>query len=233
MVWMGLHRTEVQFLFGGVLLGLLLGCAGPQTTVQKKPPKFAAISSIPANIAVDYIAIGPHVLLTAIEPLLAHRAKKGLKVKRLALEDVVPASEATEDATGPILATMRLIASESGPRLRFVLLVGDATGYNEMDSERRSVPTFYRRKIQYWDDDPFERERTDLRDAREKRRIRFSETEYSTNWPYALAHIDAPGQPAFAAKAQPKPLAVGRVPARMPEASDYPSANRQSSPCRR
>lgn len=217
MVWMGLHRSKVQFVFGGVLLGLLLGCAGPQTTVQKKPAKFAAISSTPANGAVDYVAIGPRVLLTAIEPLLAHREKLGLRVKRLALEDVVPASEATEDATSPILAAMRLIASESGPRLRFVLLVGDAPGYNETDSERRSVPTFYRRKIQYWDDDPFERERTDFLDAREKRRIRFADTEYATDWPYALAHIDAPGQPTFAAKARPKPLAVGRVPARVPE----------------
>ncbi len=217
MVWMGLHRTEVHFLFGGVLFGLLLGCAGPQTTVQKNRPKFAAISSTPANVAVDYVAIGPRILLTAIEPLLAHREKLGLRVKRLALEDVVPASEATEDATSPILAAMRLIATDSGPRLRFVLLVGDAPGYNETDSERRSVPTFYRRKIQYWDDDPFERERTDLLDAREKRRIRFADTEYATDWPYALAHIDAPGQAAFAARAHPKPLAVGRVPARVPE----------------
>jgi len=79
------------------------------------------------------------------------------------------------------------------------------------------VPTCYLRKIQYWDDEPFDRARSGISSLRERRRIRYADTEYATDWPYALANVDAPGQSLLAAKANPKPLAVGRIPARKPE----------------
>lgn len=206
-----------RFFCGSAILGLLAGCAGIRTSVVKKPSHSASFGTMSPNMSVDYLAIGSRALLAAVEPLLMHRERSGLRVKRLILEDIVPLSDVTEDATAPILAAIRSVATRSGPSLRFVLLVGDAPGYNETDPERQLLPTFYRRKIQYWDDDPFERERPDLRDIREKRRHRFADTEYATDWPYALAHVDAPGQSAFTAKANPKPLAVGRIPARKPD----------------
>lgn len=214
---MGLCHIVARFFCGGALLGLLAGCTQIPTSVVKKPSNSASFGTMSPNMAVDYLAIGPRGLLAAVEPLLVHRERSGLRVKRLALEDIVPLSDVTEDATAPILAAMRSVAAQSGPSLRFVLLVGDAPGYNETDPERRLLPTFYRRKIQYWDDDPFDRERPDLQDPRERRRRRVADTEYSTDWPYALAHIEAPGQPAFAAKTNPRPLAVGRIPARKPD----------------
>ena len=197
-------------------LASISGCASTAPLPTKQPVLEVKPNVTPVKNVVDYVAVGPRVLLAAIEPLLEHRSKRGLRVERLALEDIVPNHEAQEDATGPILAALRKIASASGPRLRFVLLVGDAPGYNEMDPERTLLPTFYQRKIQYWDDDPFDRERADLRSNREKRLVRIAGTEYATDWPYALAHVDAPGQPRFASKNNPKPLAVGRVPARLP-----------------
>lgn len=213
---MRFFRGAALVSLGGFLLAGGSGCAGAGASTAVKPVAHAKTASSTPQKAVDYIAVGPRALLAAIEPLLVHREKRGLSVERLVLEDIVPAAENQEDATAPILAAIRKIAAESGTRLRFVLLVGDAPGYNESDIERNLLPTFYRRKIQYWDDDPFDRERTDLRSAREKRRLRFADTEYATDLPYSLAHLDAPGQPGLAAKTNPKPLAVGRVPARLP-----------------
>lgn len=214
------RRLAAFLLFGGALLAFSPGCASTasiastavSTPVKPAPRTHGAAS--PARNAADYVAIGPRVLLAAIEPLLAHREKSGLRVERMALEDLIPATENQEDATAPILAAIRQVASSSGSRLRFVLLVGDAPGYNEMDPERIMLPTFYRSKVQYWDDDPFDRDRSGMLSPRERRMYRYAETEYATDFPYAQAHIDAPGQPALAAKANPRPLAVGRVPAR-------------------
>lgn len=155
-------------------LASISGCASTAPLPTKQPVLEVKPNVTPVKNVVDYVAVGPRVLLAAIEPLLEHRSKRGLRVERLALEDIVPNHEAQEDATGPILAALRKIASASGPRLRFVLLVGDAPGYNEMDPERTLLPTFYQRKIQYWDDDPFDRERADLRSNREKRLVRIA-----------------------------------------------------------
>jgi hypothetical protein len=220
---MQIRRGAAFFLFGGSLLASSPGCAPTTVTTPLTPLKTSSRANaevVPEKNAVDYIAIGPRILLAAVEPLLVHREKRGLHVERLALEDIVPATEGQEDATAPILAAIRQIASTSGARLRFVLLVGDAPGYNEFDPERALLPTFYRRKIQYWDDDPFMPSRRGIQDARRHRTYRFADTEYATDLPYAEAHIDAPGQPAFAANAHPKPLAVGRIPARLPKEAE-------------
>lgn len=216
---MGIRRVATFILFGGSVFAGFAGCAptlGSPNSHSLLPQEQANVVSGKAQEAVDYIAVGPRVLLAAIEPLLIHRERQGLHVKRLALEDIVPPTENQEDATAPILATIRKIASNSGARLRFVLLVGDAPGYNEFDPERALLPTFYRRKIQYWDDDPFARDRDGIQNARQQRTYRIADTEYATDSPYAQAHVDAPGQPTLAAKAHPKPLAVGRIPARLP-----------------
>lgn len=213
---MRVRRTLARILFGGSLL-----VHGPScVNASASPPSKASLqgNSQPSTTeGADYVAIGPRVLVIAVEPLLEHREKHGLRVKRLALEDIVPITEAQEDATTAVLSALRNVAGYSGSRLRFVLLVGDAPGYNETDPERNLLPTFYQRKIQYWDDDPFDRERTDLLSSREKRAVRVADTEYATDWPYALAHVDAPGQPSLAARNNPKPLAVGRIPARSAE----------------
>lgn len=211
------RRGTAFILFGASLLVSSSGCAPTTVSTPVKPSPRANADVTPAKNAVDYIAVGPRVLLSAVEPLLAHREKRGLRVARLALEDIVPATENQEDATAPILAAIRKIASNSGSRLRFVLLVGDAPGYNEFDPERALLPTFYRQKIQYWDDDPFVRDRLRNYNARRYRTYRIAGTEYATDLPYTEAHIDAPGQPSLAAKNHPKSLAVGRIPARTPE----------------
>ncbi|MBK9262708.1 MAG: hypothetical protein IPM54_23260 [Polyangiaceae bacterium] len=212
---MRVFRSAALAVFGGPLL-LLSGACG-STTAPKVPRSSSApvIDRAAGRADVDYVAIGPRVLLQAAEPLLAHREARGLGVERIALEDIIPATENQEDATAPILEAIRKVASASGSRLRFVLLVGDAPGYDELDPERSLVPTFYRTKLRYLDDDPFDRVRDDLRSASERRRIRYSESEYATDQPYAYAHIDAPGQPSLDAKANPRPLAVGRIPARL------------------
>jgi hypothetical protein len=210
-------RSAAILLFGGSLLALSPGCASTPLPKSVKPaPHTVVAAPAPVKNASDYVAIGPRVLLAAVEPLLVHREKGGLHVERIALEDIVPVTENQEDATAPILAAIRQVASNSGSRLRFVLLVGDAPGYNEMDPERALLPTFYRKKVQYWDDDPFEQDRAGMRSLREQRMYRYPDYEYATDLPYAQAHIDAPGQPDLAAKTNPKPLAVGRIPARLP-----------------
>lgn len=193
------------------------GCGAPAAAVRKPAVVSPKVASPKSTMAIDYVAIGPQRLLNSIEPLLVHREKQGLVVARLALEDVIPGSEDQENATEAIVLAIRRLASSSGTRLRFVLLVGDAPGYNEIDTDRGLVPTFYRRKIQYWDDDPFDRPNSGLPSLREQRRKRYADLEYATDWPYALAHIDAAGQPKLAAKQNPKALAVGRIPARSPE----------------
>lgn len=212
---MRVGRTAAWYGVSAFLLSALLGCASTAPLVPPKAITKNLVASKPVQPAVDYIAVGPRVLLTAVEPLLVHREKRGLRVQRIALEDVVPSSEAQEDATNPILAAIRTVASNSGYRLRFILLVGDAPGYREHDVDRALIPTFYRPKIQYWDDDPFERERLGMKSPSERRMRRTERLEYATDFPYALAHIDAPNQPELAAKANPRPLAVGRIPARV------------------
>jgi len=217
---MRVRRAAAFVLFGGSLLASSFGCASAAVSKSVKPALRTNVAPAPVKNAVDYIAIGPRVLLSAIEPLLAHREKNGLRVERMVLEDIIPATENQEDATAPILAAIRKTASSSGSRLRFIMLVGDAPGYNEIDPERALTPTFYQRKIQYWDDDPFDRDRSGMRSPRELRAYRLPDLEYATDWPYAMAHVDAPGQPALAAKAHPKPLAIGRVPARLPSEAE-------------
>jgi hypothetical protein len=209
-------RRAAAFVLVGSSLLVLSGACGSQTasTVPRVKHEPVVVHP-PARAAVDYVAIGPRELLTAVEPLLAHREARGLAVERIALEDIIPSSESQEDATGPILDAIRKLASASGSRLRFVLLVGDAPGYNEFDPERILLPTFYRTKIQYLDDEPFDLAHSGLRGNFERRQYRRSESEYATDLPYAYAHVDAPGQPSLAAKENPKPLAVGRVPARL------------------
>lgn len=211
LAFMRIWRVATLIAFGGSLLGLGAGCASPVATIRPAPVVSSKVAPAATKKPVDYIAIGPRRLLAAVEPLLVHREKQGLAVERLALDDVIAPSEDQEDATEAILTAIRRIALNSGTRLRFVLLVGDAPGYNEMDSERTLVPTFYRRKIQYWDDDPFDRPRSGMPSLREQRRIRYPDTEYATDWPYAEALLGSVG------KANPKLLAVGRIPARSPD----------------
>lgn len=210
-------RLTTHIIVGGALLFLGDGCASPATSARKPVVVLPKVAPAKVTKAIDYIAIGPRRLLLAAEPLLVHREKQGLVVERVALEDVIAVSEEQEDATQAIVTAIRRIASSSGTRLRFVLLVGDAPGYNEVDAERSLVPTFYRQKIQYWDDDPFDRPRSGLPSLREQRRKRYADLEYATDWPYAQAHVDVLGQPKLAAKENPKALAVGRIPARSPE----------------
>lgn len=215
--FMRILRVAVHLAFGGSLLVVGAGCATNATTVRKNAAVSRPLVPALAKTAADYVAIGPRTLLVAAEPLLVHRENQGLVVARLALEEVIPSAVGQEDATQAILVAIRQVASNSGTRLRYVLLVGDAPGYNEIDIDRSLVPTFYRRKIQYWDDDPFERQRPGVSSLQDQRRIRYADTEYATDWPYSQAHRDAPGQLELAAKRNPRPLAVGRIPARQPE----------------
>jgi Peptidase family C25 len=214
---MGIRCVALRVVFGGSLLVSVVGCAPMVGTSSKQAVVRPKVVPVVVKKAVDYMAIGPRRLLAAVEPLLVHREKQGLLVERLALEEVIPSTEDQEDATAPILAAIRASAAASGKRLRFILLVGDAPGYNELDSERNLLPTFYQRKVQYWDDDPFDRARMAVPSLRERRRVRYEGSEYATDLPYAQGHIDAPGQPQFAAKVNPRLLAVGRIPARLPE----------------
>jgi hypothetical protein len=215
--FMRVGRRAGFFLFGAATLAGIAGCAPNAPPPHVPPPPRVKVEAAPIKNVIDYIAVGPRMLLAAVEPLLVHREKLGLRVQRLVLEDIVPSTENQEDATGPILAAIRKIAADSGTRLRFILLVGDAPGYNELDDERSLLPTFYRRKIQYWDDDPFGRDRAGMQSDRLRRMNRIASTEYATDLPYAQANIDAPGQPSLAANANPRPLAVGRIPARLPK----------------
>ena len=203
-------------LFGWSLLVSSGACGSVAVSNVPRPSTPPPVERAAVRTNVDYVAIGPRALLAAAEPLLVHRESRGLGVERIALEDIIPVAVNQEDATAPILDAIRNVASASGSKLRFVLLVGDAPGYNEMDPERALLPTFYRKKIRYLDDDPFDDASQGLLSDAERRRARYSEFEYATDMPYSHAHVDAPGQPSLAAKANPRPLAVGRIPARLP-----------------
>ncbi|MDI1443866.1 C25 family cysteine peptidase [Polyangium sp. 6x1] len=200
----------------GVFLGLVgCGAADPQRLggATNHPSGSAAAK---ARADVDYIAIGPRALLEGIEPLLAHREGRGLRVARVFIEDLAPKG-GKPLSPEQIAGVIRETASRAGKRLRFVLLVGDAPGYGESLAGATFVPTFYRPKLGYENHDHEEHAFFTSHMSDEDRGFyHYMEEIYPTDHPYALAHVNAPGQPDLAAERSPTPLAVGRVPARTP-----------------
>jgi hypothetical protein len=87
----------------------------------------------------DYLLIGPRELLAAAAPLLAHRRRQGLTVKVAATEDIYDEfgfGEARPEAIRSFLEYAYDHWRE--PRLRYVLLLGDAT-YDFKDYLRTGV----------------------------------------------------------------------------------------------
>ncbi len=213
------HAVPLALFCGS---SLILGACGSGAPVPTTPSATGEKKHATRSLGrsdVDYVAIGPRVLLTAIEPLLAYRQTRGLVVERIALEDLTPPSATDKDATAPIQNAIHEVAARSGKRLRFVLLVGDVAGFNEAPSGNLLLPTFYRPKLGYENHDPLEHEHEAGHDEHEHehRMRRRGEEEYATDLPYAHAHVDAPGQPELASTKSPTPLAVGRVPAQYAE----------------
>ncbi|MDI3291396.1 C25 family cysteine peptidase [Polyangium sp. 15x6] len=197
------------------LVALFLGLAGCGAAAPGDPSAFPGKAAATKGRAdVDYLAIGSRVLLEGIEPLLVHRESRGLRVARVAIEDLAPAG-GKPLSPEQIAGVIRETASRAGKRLRFVLLVGDAPGYGESLVGGTFVPTFYRPKLGYENHDHEEHAFLVSHLSDEDRGLyHYMEEIYATDFPYALAHVDAPGQPDFAADRSPTPLAVGRVPAR-------------------
>jgi CSLREA domain-containing protein len=85
-------------------------------------------SSLRTPLRADYLVIGPEALLDASKPLLRHRRRQGLRVEAVSTETV--ASELGHGELTPE-SIRELIAwayhEGRGPKLRYVLLLGDAT----------------------------------------------------------------------------------------------------------
>jgi len=80
------------------------------------------------NLRADYLVIGPREFSAAVAPLLNHRSRQGLWVKLAALEDVYSEfgfGETRPEAIRDFLSYAYHHWQE--PRLRYVLLLGDAT----------------------------------------------------------------------------------------------------------
>jgi len=215
----GLRRVQVV-----VSLGVTLGIAGCGAATSQGPSALQGKSSVTkGRTDVDYLAIGPRVLLEGIEPLLAHRQALGLRVERITIEDLAAPGALAAPSPERIAEAIREVASRAGKRLRFVLLVGDAPGYGETHEWASFVPTFHRKKLGYENHDHEEHafHEAHLSDY-DRGLIHHMEEIYATDHPYALAHVDAPGQSELAASRSPTPLAVGRVPARsLPDAIGF------------
>jgi hypothetical protein len=79
-------------------------------------------------LQADYLVIGPKAFSTAASPLLVHRSRQDLRVKFAALEDVYSEfgfGETRPEAIREFLSYAYL--NWKTPRLRYVLLLGDAT----------------------------------------------------------------------------------------------------------
>lgn len=207
-------------------LGLYLGVGGCGPAV----PRDLALSGsaaqdkpVKGRADVEYLAVGPRALLVAMEPLLLHREARGFGVERIFLEDLAAPGSLEAPPPQRIVLAIRDVAARAGKRLRFVLLVGDAPGYGEPLEASSFVPTFYQPKLGYENHSPDEHAFLEAHLHEQDRGLwRHMEEIYATDFPYALAHVNAPGQPAFAADRSPTPLAVGRVPARtVDEARDF------------
>lgn len=203
----------------GVTLGLSsCGSAVPRDNAALQGKGAGEPAATNARADVDYIAIGPRTLLEGIEPLLLHREARGLGVERVVIEDLAAPGALGAPPPERIAEAIRQVASRAGKRLRFVLLVGDAPGYGEPLEEASFVPTFHRPKLGYENHDHDEHAfHAAYASDYERGLLHHMEAIYATDHPYALAHVDAPGQPDFAAPRSPAPLAVGRVPARTPD----------------
>ncbi|WP_170319447.1 C25 family cysteine peptidase [Polyangium spumosum] len=210
-----------------VSLGLTLGLSSCGSAVPRDSSALQAKgagepAATKGRADVDYIAIGPRVLLEGIEPLLLHREARGLGVERVVIEDLAAPGALGAPPPERIAEAIRQIASRAGKRLRFVLLVGDAPGSDESAEARALLPTFYRPKLGYENHRPDEHAHEGVQLEHEHRARRHGEEDYATDLPYALAHVGASGQPDLAEGRHPAPLAVGRVPARTPdEARDF------------
>ncbi|MDC3953663.1 C25 family cysteine peptidase [Polyangium jinanense] len=206
------------------LVALFLGLAGCGAAAPANPSAFPGKAAATKGRAdVEYVAIGPRALLEGIEPLLVHREARGLRVARVSLEEIARPNGGGAPSPEQIEGAIRQVASHAGKRLRFVLLVGDAPGYGESRGGSSFVPTFYRTKIHYENEDIEEYAFLEANLREEDRGLlRHMEGSYATDFPYSLAHIGAPGQPELSAQRAPTALAVGRVPARTAdEARDF------------
>ncbi len=91
------------------------------------------------TLSADYLVIGPSAFSPEAAPLLAHRGRQGLKVKFASLEDVYSEfgfGEPRPEAIREFLSYAYHHWRE--PRLRYVLLLGDAT-YDFKDYLRTGV----------------------------------------------------------------------------------------------
>ncbi|MGH9392392.1 MAG: C25 family cysteine peptidase, partial [Vicinamibacteria bacterium] len=80
------------------------------------------------TLQADYLVVGPSDFASAAATLLEHRSRQGLRVKFAALEDVYSEfgfGEARPEAIREFLSYA--YHHWQGPRLRYVLLLGDAT----------------------------------------------------------------------------------------------------------
>ncbi|TKC97902.1 C25 family cysteine peptidase [Polyangium fumosum] len=205
-------------------IAMFLGLVGCGAAAPGDPSAFPGKPAPTKGRAdVAYIAIGPRALLEGIEPLLVHREARGLRVARVSLEEIARPNGGGAPSPEQIEGAIRQVASDAGKRLRFVLLVGDAPGYGESLDGSSFVPTFYRTKIHYENEDIEEYAFLEANVREEDRGLlRHMEGSYATDFPYALAHVGAPGQPELSAQRAPTALAVGRVPARTAdEARDF------------
>lgn len=132
---------------------------------------------------------------------------------RLVVEDLLAIRRAGASPASVIAEGVRAVASKAGDKLRFVLLVGDAPSVEDGALGFTPVPTFYLPKVAYE-----ESERRAPRRSYDRRSFAAEGgRSYASDLPYAYANRGAPGQPTLAVDRSPRPLAVGRVPARTAE----------------
>lgn len=212
------HRAKSQPLL--LAFTLVLGCGG--TAPPAPSPKGQASQSAPAKsppaewpapsefAEIDYLAIGPKTLVSALEPLLAHRAEKGHRIARLYLEDIHLELAHPESQSQKILEKIHQIATRA-PRLQFIVLAGDPLGRGEYPYDFAPLPTFYLPKVAYENHRPDEHlhPRMYAHDEHDHAGIHTGEV-YATDLPYAYARR-APGQTGEA-----EPLHIGRIPGRTP-----------------
>jgi hypothetical protein len=142
-----MRRASIALIvaLGASFAGLGASCHPAAPPAKAPAPPVAA--------PTDYLVIAPRAYAAVLEPLLAHRRAAGHVPELITLDAIARGAVKAEQ----LYAAIHRVWKEGGHALRFVLLVGDASGTlrsrsdgsHDEEPPELVVPTFYLAKLAY------------------------------------------------------------------------------------